>query len=65
MKNEQFSIEGMSCMHCAGAVKRELEKLGLGSIEVTIGSAKVSYDEALVSRGQIIAAIEEAGYSVV
>jgi copper chaperone len=65
MKDERFTIEGMSCMHCVGAVKKELGKLEISEMEVTIGSARVTYDEVRVSRTRIIQAIEEAGYRVV
>ncbi|HOT98193.1 MAG TPA: cation transporter [bacterium] len=65
MEEERFTISGMSCMHCVAAVKRALETLGLTVVEVALGSARVRYDEHQVSRAQIVAAIEEAGYQVV
>ncbi|HNW58161.1 MAG TPA: cation transporter [bacterium] len=65
MKEETLAITGMSCMHCAAAVRRALELPGLTALEVTIGSARVKYDENMISRTQIVAAIEETGYHVV
>ena len=65
MKNERFLIEGMSCQHCIMAVRKELEKLDLNRVVVALGSAAVDYDETRVTRAQIVAAISEAGYTVV
>jgi copper chaperone len=65
MKNELFQIEGMSCPHCAMAVKKELAKLNLDHADVTVGQAEVEYDESKVTKNQIIHAIEAAGYRVV
>ena len=44
MKKE-FKIEGMSCNHCVMAVQKNLSKIKLIKFEVTIGSAKVEFDE--------------------
>ncbi len=65
MKTEKYLIEGMSCGHCAMAVKKELSAVPLEEMKVEIGSAEVKYDETKVTSEQISAAIEEAGYKVV
>lgn len=65
MKEEHFTISGMSCRHCVAAVKTALETLGLTVLEVAVGSAHVRYDDTKISRVQIVAAIAEAGYQVV
>jgi copper chaperone len=63
MKHE-FKIEGMSCGHCVMAVKKELGNLsGIESMDVQIGSAVVETTDA-VTREQLAAAIEEAGYTL-
>jgi len=62
---KEINIEGMSCGHCVMAVKKELAKLEIGSINVEIGSAKVEYDPDNVNEEKMIKAIEEAGYKVV
>jgi copper chaperone len=62
---EEFKIEGMSCNHCVIAVQKSLSKLNLKKKEVTIGSAKVEFDESEIEKKAIIKAIEEAGYKVV
>ncbi|HET7153195.1 MAG TPA: cation transporter [Candidatus Kapabacteria bacterium] len=65
MQNETFKISGMSCDHCIHAVTKEIKKLSVEKMDVTIGSARVEYDEKKVSHDNIIAAIREAGYEVV
>ncbi len=64
MKKESFKIDGMSCHHCVMAVNKALSQINLNSVNVNVGSAEVEYDESKVSHEQIVAAIEEAGYSV-
>jgi copper chaperone len=64
MKNEKISIQGMSCGHCAMAVKKALSKLPIEVKDVKVGSADVSYDETKVNRQVIVETIEEAGYKV-
>jgi copper chaperone len=62
---KEFKIEGMSCNHCVMAVKKNLSNLMLKNFEITIGSAKVDYDENQISEQKIIETIEDAGYKVV
>ncbi len=67
MTRATLKIDGMSCKHCVMAVREELLKLearGLILDDVQIGSAKVQYDEKLVSRADIDHAVKEAGYSI-
>ena len=64
MKKE-FKIEGMSCNHCVMAVQKNLSKIKLIKFEVTIGSAKVEFDENEIAEEVIIKEIEDAGYKVV
>jgi copper chaperone len=65
MKNETLKIDGMNCNHCVMAVKKELSKLNLKLIDVSIGSANVEYDESKLSKKEIENAISEAGYKLV
>jgi copper chaperone len=66
MKNETFTIQGMSCDHCVRAVKGALEGIpGVEARRVEIGRAEVSYDETKVKRDALIRAVEEEGYQVV
>ena len=66
MKTENLRIEGMTCGHCVMNVKKELSKLANVKVEdVTIGTARVQYDEAKVRREDFARAIDEAGYKLV
>lgn len=66
MRTEELTIGGMSCGHCVAALRKELEKVkGLEVQEVTVGSARVRYDESQVSAGRIAGAVHAAGYAVV
>ena len=65
MKKEEVKIDGMSCGHCVMAVRKELSRLPLKIKDVSIGSAKVEYDEAKVTNDEIRKAVANAGYSVV
>lgn len=65
MDRVKLEIEGMTCDHCARAVSGALRGLpGVMVHGVEIGSADVSYEEALAGRAEIAAAVEEEGYSV-
>ena len=64
MTELSYKINGMSCGHCVMAVKKELSKLNLESVEVEIGSAKVKFDESKVEATDVEKAIIEAGYKV-
>jgi copper chaperone len=59
----KLRIEGMSCQHCVMNVRRALESVeGVATAEVTIGSARVLYDETKTGPEALRQAIEEAGY---
>ncbi|MCX6151961.1 MAG: cation transporter [Ignavibacteriales bacterium] len=60
-----LKIEGMNCNHCVMAVKKELSKLNLKIIDVSIGSAQIEYDESKLPKEDISKAISEAGYRLV
>ncbi|MCE5313317.1 MAG: cation transporter [Nitrospiraceae bacterium] len=60
-----IEVSGMSCGHCVNRVKKAVDALkGISSSDVQIGTVKVSFDEAVVSRKEVVAAIENAGYKV-
>ncbi len=66
MKTHQLTIQGMNCGHCVMHVKQALASIADLKIEdVQIGTAKVSYDDAKISRELIAAKIDEAGYQLV
>lgn len=67
MKNEIYTIEGMSCNHCKMAVENEVKGLpGMASAAVDLAAKtlKVVYDEEQTTPTSIKAAVEEAGFTV-
>ena len=64
MIEKKYKIEGMTCNDCVMAVKKELSKLNLATMEVEIGLAKVNFDETKVSSSEIENAISNSGYKV-
>ena len=63
----EYTVEGMTCGHCAAAVTRELTALtGVSSVDVDVASGRVSVTrEAALPVEDVRAAIDEAGYSLV
>jgi copper ion binding protein len=65
MAQTKIMIEGMSCMHCVGRVKKAVDELdGVSDSKVDIGVADVAFDESKLSQADIEAAIEKSGYKV-
>ena len=66
MAETTLNIEGMSCQHCVMSVKKAVDGIdGVASSDVSVGSAKVEYDESRTRRDLIIQAVQSAGYKVV
>jgi|APCOG7522876152_1049122.scaffolds.fasta_scaffold209609_1 copper chaperone CopZ len=60
-----LKIDGMSCQHCVMNVKKAVDGIeGVSSSDVTVGSAKVVYDDSKINKGTIAAAVQNAGYKV-
>ena len=67
-KTVEFKVLGMGSDHCAGVVKKTVEKLdGVKEVETNFPNSyvRVSYDESKLSTRQIIGAISAAGYKPV
>ena len=63
MERLTLAIDGMSCGHCVGAVKRALADIeGVRVEQIAIGSATVEFDPARASAERVTTAIEDAGY---
>ena len=59
-----YRVEGMTCGHCVSAVTQEISALsGVHDVEVDLatGHVTVASDRAM-SREEIAAAVDEAGY---
>jgi copper chaperone CopZ len=66
MAEETYNIIGMTCDHCANAVTDELRKLpGVSDVRVDLarGTATVG-SSAPISRSDVAAAVDEAGYEL-
>jgi len=64
MSRTTLKIEGMSCGHCIGSVRKALESLEGVTVEnVSVGAATVAYDPAVASPEEFAEAIAEAGYT--
>jgi copper chaperone CopZ len=58
-----LTIDGMSCGHCVGRVRKALETLDGVEVEtVEVGQAEVRIDEARQPLAAVVAALEAAGY---
>jgi copper chaperone len=64
---ETITVPEISCGHCKASIEGALTPLdGVREATVNISAKQVSvtYDEAVVSRDEIVSAIEEQGYEV-
>jgi copper chaperone CopZ len=62
-----YSVQGMSCGHCAGAVTRELSALdGVTGVDVDLEAKKVTVGSTrALTEDEVRAAVDEAGYELV
>lgn len=67
MITTDFTVEGMTCGHCASAVTNEIKKIaGVEDVRVTVESGAVVVDSAAeLSVDAVAAAVDEAGYTLV
>jgi copper chaperone CopZ len=60
-----LNIDGMSCMHCVGRVKKAIDAVaGVKSSDVEVGKAVVSFDESKTNAEAISKTVTAAGYKV-
>ena len=65
MKKEKFAVTGMTCSACSARVEKCVSALaGVETCEVNLltGSMQTTFDETVLNTGDIIAAVEKAGY---
>lgn len=67
MITTDFTVQGMTCGHCAHAVTTEIQKLeGVADVRVTVETGAVQVDSAAaLSVDAVAAAVDEAGYTLV
>ena len=67
MMTTDYTVQGMTCGHCAHAVSTEIKKIdGVSDVRVTVESGSVEVDSvATIDVAAIAAAVDEAGYTLV
>ena len=63
--SQSFEIEGMTCASCVQAIEKSVGKVdGVQEVTVNLATEKmnVSYDEDAINAGDIIKAVQDAGY---
>ncbi|WP_309064520.1 heavy-metal-associated domain-containing protein [Microbacterium sp.] len=67
MSVNEYQVTGMTCGHCEMSVREEVNEIpGVEDIQVSAQSGKlVVTGSAEIDDAQVIAAVEEAGYSAV
>jgi copper chaperone CopZ len=66
MSTTSYTVVGMTCAHCVGAVTEEVSQLpGVTAVDVDLASGGLTVtSETPVDEGAVRAAVEEAGYEV-
>lgn len=66
MTSTTYTVAGMTCGHCAGAVQGELGRLpGVIGVAVDVGAGQVTVtSEKSLDAEAVRAAVEEAGYDL-
>ena len=67
MSSTDYTVQGMTCDHCAGSVTAEIAKIpGVTGVRVDIPAGRVTVEsDQQVTHEAITEAVEEAGYEVV
>ncbi len=67
MAANEYQVTGMTCGHCEMSIREEVSEIpGVDSIEVSAQTGRlVVTGEGKIDDAQVLAAVEEAGYSAV
>jgi len=66
MAQKVYTVTGMTCGHCVSSVSSEVGKVsGVSSVDVELGSGRVTVTGEEFSDEQIREAVDEAGYALV
>lgn len=62
---QTYSVTGMSCGHCEGAIRSELAEIeGVADIEVSANTGRLTVTtEQHLHDSVVVSAVEEAGYT--
>lgn len=62
---KNYMVEGMTCGHCEASVTEEVGEIaGVTAVEATAANGRVSVTGDGFTDEQVVAAVEEAGYTV-
>ncbi len=67
MASSTYTVQGMTCDHCAGSVTAEVTKIpGVTDVAVDVAAGRLTVTSAeAISDSDVTEAVEEAGYEVV
>ncbi|GAB3252443.1 heavy-metal-associated domain-containing protein [Arthrobacter pigmenti] len=67
MASNTYTVQGMTCDHCAASVTEEVTKIsGVTDVSVDVAAGRLTINsESPVSDEVVTEAVEEAGYEVV
>jgi copper chaperone len=67
MVTATYTVQGMTCGHCAAAVTEEVTKIaGVKDVQVDLSAGQVTVSsEGALDQAQMSAAVDEAGYELV
>ncbi len=65
MPSTSYTVTGMSCGHCAQAIREEVGKLdGVTEIAIDVAGGVLTIDSAApIPTAAVVAAVDEAGYT--
>jgi copper chaperone len=66
MSESTYTVTGMTCGHCVGAVQQEIGAIaGVGAVDVELATGNVTVQSTRpLDRAEIAAAVDEAGYQL-
>jgi copper chaperone CopZ len=63
METRTIAIEGMSCGHCVARVTKVLSALpGVSVTDVSVGSARITFDPSTTTLARLGEALDAAGF---
>ena len=66
MNTQTWTVNGMTCGHCVGAVTEEVQAIsGVEKVEVDLASGSLTVTSAApLAEADVAAAVDEAGYEL-
>jgi copper ion binding protein len=66
MATRTYTVTGMTCQHCVSSVTEEVGAVrGVSTVEVDLGSGRLSVTGDALDDAEVLAAVEDAGYRAV